>query len=146
MDLPDFDLSVFLPYMLAVASQRVSRGLALRYAREFGLSIPEWRVLAHLTKDEALSVKDITARVDMDKSKVSRAATRLTGAGLLSKVADKGDGRLVALTLTDAGRALMARLIPLALGYEAEVLAALGPEVDAFARGLAVLGGEDEVR
>jgi DNA-binding MarR family transcriptional regulator len=93
-----------------------------------------------------LSVKDVTARVDMDKSRVSRAATRLTGAGLLSKVADKGDGRLVALTLTDQGRALMARLIPLALAYEAEVLGMLGVERDAFARGLAVLGGAGEER
>jgi DNA-binding MarR family transcriptional regulator len=122
-----FDLTRFLPYRLAVASARVSRGLARRYAA-FGLTIPEWRVLAHLAGGEVLSVRDITVRVDMEKSKVSRAASRLVAAGYLAKTADPGDGRLVALSLTDQGRALMGRLVPLALAYEAEVLAALGDQ------------------
>ncbi len=69
-----FDLSAFLPYQLAVASARVSKGFAERYRAEFGLSIPEWRVLAHLAGGDAVSVREIHARVDMDKSKVSRAA------------------------------------------------------------------------
>ena len=37
----------------------------------------EWRVIANLTQKEAVSVRDIFERVDMDKSKVSRAASRL---------------------------------------------------------------------
>ena len=126
MDLPAFDLSDFLPYQLAVASARVSRALALRYQAAFGLTIPEWRVLAHMAKGEVLSVKDITDRVDMDKSKVSRAASRLEGAGLVAKTAHPADGRLIALTLTDHGRAVMADLIPMARAFESEVLADLG--------------------
>jgi len=131
MTQPLFDLSGFLPYRLAVAGARVSRGLARRYAAEFGLSVPEWRVLAHLAAlpdGAALSVKDITARADMEKSKVSRAASRLQATGLLAKAGHAGDGRLVALALTAPGRAMMARLIPLALAYEAELLESLGAD------------------
>jgi DNA-binding MarR family transcriptional regulator len=135
----DFDLDRFLPYRLAVAASRVSRGLAQRYAA-LGLTIPEWRVLAHLARGEALSVKDITARVDMEKSKVSRAATRLVEAGYLSKAADPGDGRLVALRLTDQGQALMSRLVPLALDYEVRVKARLGDEAEVLMQALARLG------
>ena len=142
MDLPEFDLSAFLPYRLAVASSRISRALARRYEAEFGLTIPEWRVLAHLSRGEALSVKDITARVDMDKSKVSRAATRLEGAGLVAKAPHGRDGRLVALTLTPAGGQIMARLIPLARAFEAEVLADLGPAAAGLLAALDVLGSE----
>ena len=73
----NFDLSAFLPYQLAVVASRVSKGFAERYRAEFGLTIPEWRVLAHMAQFDAVSVREIQARVDMDKSKVSRAAARL---------------------------------------------------------------------
>ncbi len=68
----------------------------------------------------------------MDKSKVSRAASRLEAAGYISKTGHPDDGRLVALTLTDKGRAMIEELAPLAHAFEAAVLAKLGDEADAF--------------
>ncbi|MGQ0567150.1 MAG: MarR family winged helix-turn-helix transcriptional regulator [Gemmobacter sp.] len=133
---PSFDLSAFLPYQLATAAARVSRGFAARYRREFGLSIPEWRVLAHLAQSGAVSVREIQARVDMDKSKVSRAAARLESAGLVAKRANATDRRLLDMTLTDAGRDLMGRILPLADAYQAEVMAALGEDAGPFRRAL----------
>ena len=127
-----FDLSAFLPYQLAVASARVSRGFADRYHAEFGLSIPEWRVLAHLAQSDAVSVREIHARVDMDKSKVSRAAARLEAQGLIEKRAHPEDRRLLDMRLTDKGRALMERIVPIADAYQAEVLARLGLDGPAF--------------
>jgi DNA-binding MarR family transcriptional regulator len=131
-----FDLDDFLPYQLAVASARVSRALARRYEDDFGLTIPEWRVLAHLAKGDPLSVKDLSARTDMDKSKASRAASHLEAKGLVAKGPHGADGRLIALTLTDQGRATMARLIPMAKGFEDEVLTSLGPMADPLKQAL----------
>jgi DNA-binding MarR family transcriptional regulator len=135
----DFDLSDFLPYQLAVAAQRVSKGFAERYRAEFGLTIPEWRVLAHLAQAGMVSVREIQARVDMDKSKVSRAAARLEAAGLVEKSAHEGDRRLLDMRLTPAGLALFARIVPIAKAYEAEVAAGLGPLSHDFRAGLARL-------
>ena len=59
-----FDLDQFLPYRLAVAAAQVSRRFARRYAAEAGLTIPEWRVLAHLDGCGPVSVREITARVN----------------------------------------------------------------------------------
>jgi DNA-binding MarR family transcriptional regulator len=123
----DFALSEFLPYRLAVAATRVSRAFSARYRREFGLTIPEWRVLAHLAASDAVSIREIHARVGMDKSKVSRAAARLQAAGLLAKTANPGDARLVELRLTPDGVALFEKLIPVALAYQAELVERLGP-------------------
>ncbi|MGR3199175.1 MAG: MarR family transcriptional regulator, partial [Paracoccus sp. (in: a-proteobacteria)] len=72
-----FDLDGFLPYQLSVAATKISRRFAALYRAEAGLTIPEWRVLAHLDRSGRVSVRDITARVHLDKSMVSRAATRL---------------------------------------------------------------------
>lgn len=139
----DFDLEAFLPYQLAVAASRVSRGFAERYRRDFGIGIPEWRVLAHLAQSGAVSVREIHARVDMDKSRVSRAAARLESAGHIAKTPNPGDRRLVELTLTPAGRDLVAQILPAARDYQRDLEARLGPEAPALRRALARLR-EDE--
>ncbi len=136
-----FDLSAFLPYQLAVAAARISKAFAERYRSEFGLSIPEWRVLAHLAQSDAVSVREIHARVDMDKSKVSRAAARLEAAGLIEKRIHPGDRRLIELRLTGPGRDLIARILPIAETYQQEVLAQIGPDAPALRRALQTLMG-----
>lgn len=127
-----FQLSAFLPYQLAVAAGRVSKAFSERYRAEFGLSIPEWRVLAHLAGGDAVSVREIHARVDMDKSKVSRAAARLEQAGLIEKRDHAGDKRLLDMRLTAKGQELMARIVPIADAYQEELLARLGEEAAPF--------------
>ncbi|KAF0174770.1 MAG: MarR family transcriptional regulator [Rhodobacteraceae bacterium] len=131
-----FDLSAFLPYQLAVASSRISKGFADRYRAEFGLTIPEWRVLAHLAQSDQVSVREIHARVDMDKSKVSRAAARLEVQGLIEKRENAEDRRLLDMRLTEKGRDLIARIVPIADAYQAQVIAQMGAEAPAFRAGL----------
>lgn len=128
----NFDLSAFLPYQLAVVASRVSKGFAERYRAEFGLTIPEWRVLAHMAQFDAVSVREIQARVDMDKSKVSRAAARLEATGLIEKRGDPKDRRLLDMRLTEKGRDLMARITPIAEAYQAELLAKIGAQAPEF--------------
>lgn len=123
-----FELDQFLPYRLAVAASQTSRRFAALYAAEAGLTIPEWRVLAHLDGSGPVSVRDINARVNLDKSMVSRAAARLEQAGYVSKSADEADQRLVALELTEQGRALMQRLGGIAEAFQAELMGELGAD------------------
>ena len=125
-DAPDFDLNTFLPYRLNAAANRISRAFADRYREEFGISIPEWRVLVHLHHAGDVSVRDIESRVDMEKSKVSRAASRLEAAGYVSKAVNDHDRRLLALRLTDTGRNLVSRVLPIAMQYQDEMLNRLG--------------------
>jgi len=127
-----FELDRFLPYRLTVAAGRVSRRFARLYEAETGLSIPEWRVLAHLAQAGSVSVRDIHARVDMDKSKVSRAAARLEEAGLVQKQEHETDRRLVAMSLTPAGEAVMQRLAAIAAAFQDELEAELGGSAAAF--------------
>ncbi len=135
-----FDLAQFLPYRLSVLATRVSADFAAVYAERFNLSVPEWRVLAHLIQGGDVSVREIHVRVNMDKSKVSRAAQRLELRGLISKAEHPRDKRPVSLSLTDAGQALMAEIEPLALGFEAELLSRLTPsDREALVRAIDVL-------
>ena len=135
-DRPTFDLDRFIPYRLAVAAQKTSEALARQYRDRFGISIPEWRVLVHLAAAGDVSVRDIERRVAMEKSKVSRAASRLETAGYVTKREAESDRRLVSLALTDKGEALMQELLPLAEAYQREIEARLGDALEGLEDGL----------
>ena len=128
--LPPFDLAGFSLYRLTVAAQRLSDAFARQYRDQFGISNPEWRVLVHLSQSDGTSVRDIEARVAMEKSKVSRAAKRLEQAGYISKKINETDRRLLHLHLTSKGQSLMTDLLPLADRFQQEIENHLG---EAFA-------------
>ena len=132
----NFDIADFMPYRLAVAARVFSEEVAAIYREKFGLSIPEWRVLAHLMKEGKASVRDIEARVTMEKSKVSRAADRLKDRGLLTKRADTMDRRLVHIELTTDGEALMAELIPMVIAMQRDFESRLGEDFAGLDRAL----------
>ena len=128
MTLDDFDLSTFLPYQLAVLSERVSRRLSVEYTQTHGLSIAEWRVLVHLLRAGSVSVRDIHNRVNLEKPRVSRAVSRLESEGLVEKSAGKQDGRLVSISLTASGHAALAEIIPVARTIEDQLKGSVSAE------------------
>lgn len=127
-----FKLDQFLPYQLAVLSTRASAEFAKRYREAYGISVSEWRVVAHLSQADSVSVREIHSRVDMDKPKVSRAASRLEAAGYVTKTINPDDRRLVELSLTRKGRRMIDEISPIADAYEAELVALLGQDHDSF--------------
>lgn len=141
--LPDFDLDRFLPYRLTIAAERLSAGLARRYRRDFGLSVAEWRVLVHLLHSGAVSVRDIGRHVNLEKSKASRAASRLEADGLIRKDINATDRRLLVLTLTDEGHALMAQLLPLAIAYQQKLERLIGARLDPLNEAIDIILRED---
>ena len=128
----DFALEAFLPYRLSVVTNRASRLFARRYADKFGLSIPEWRVLAVVGRFGGLSATEVVERTGMDKVKVSRAVRGQLDRALLAREADAEDRRVQRLAMTQDGRRLHAAIVPQARALEAELLAAL-PEPDRVA-------------
>jgi DNA-binding MarR family transcriptional regulator len=122
------DLEHFLPYRLSVLSNLVSGAIADAYQRRFALSIPEWRVLAVLARHPGLSAAEVAERTRMDAVAVSRAVARLLAAGRLRRTQSPDDRRRSVLTVSAAGAAVYREVAPLALGYERQLLAALGPD------------------
>nr|WP_282568968.1 MarR family transcriptional regulator [Aliiroseovarius sp. S2029] len=113
---------------MAVLSSRVSDGFSRHYRNAYGISVSEWRVVAHLSQADSVSVREIHQRVDMDKPKVSRAASRLEAAGYVTKTVNPQDRRLVELSLTPKGREMIEALTPIAHRYEEHLSQLLGAE------------------
>lgn len=120
-------LELFVPYRLSVLTNIVSQSIADTYEREFGLTIPQWRVIAVLARYPDLSQIEVAERTAMDKVAVSRAVQGLLAARRLVRSYDAGDRRRSRLRLSSAGKSVYTRVAPLALSYEKKLLDALSP-------------------
>jgi DNA-binding MarR family transcriptional regulator len=112
----------FVPYRMAVLARGVSNSLARRYQRDLGISIPEWRLIAHLAEVGTCSSGEICARTAMDKAKVNRAVLRLVAAGLVLAGTSSKDRRVNVLKLTARGQKVYERVVPMALDHESSLL------------------------
>lgn len=122
---PQLELESFLPYQLSVLSNIVSGKIARSYEKQFGLSIPEWRVMAVLGRFSGLTAADVTERTAMDKVQVSRAVARLQAAGRIEQQTVDGDRRARHLFLTLKGLEDYNAIVPLARDYERRLAGSL---------------------
>ncbi len=126
-------LDRFLPYRLSIASNLVSDRIASAYQALFGLTIPEWRLIAVVAEAGPITPAALGDRTRMDKVTVSRAAAALVQRHLLARTPNAQDRRSHLLDLTDAGHHLYGRVAPEALKLERQLLAAFSvEEVAAF--------------
>jgi DNA-binding MarR family transcriptional regulator len=119
------DLDRFMPYRLSVLTNRMSSAIARHYSDRFGLTIPQWRVIAVLGQTPGLSAREVALRTAMDKVQVSRAVSSLLSAKRLTRTAHANDGRVAHLALSPKGRAIYDQVVPLALSLEERFLSVL---------------------
>jgi DNA-binding MarR family transcriptional regulator len=118
-------LEEFPPYRLNVLASIVSQGFARLYSERFGISIPQWRVVAVLGQHGGLTSKEIGRRTHMHKTMVSRAVADLERQGLVARRLNRADKREAFLSLTDTGRRTYGEIVPLARDYAARLTADL---------------------
>lgn len=119
------DLERFLPYRLSVLTNLVSGAIASVYEERFGLTIPEWRVIAVLARFPGLSAAEVAANTRMDAVAVSRAVTRLLRDGRIRRSIAADDRRRSVLRLSAAGESVYREIAPIALRYEHSLLEGL---------------------
>ena len=101
-----------LSYRLHRVANLLSRGAEMRYRREFGVSLWEWRTIALLGgAHEAQSLNDLARAANVDKAQMSRVVSGLTRRRLVSRETDANDARGIRLSLTRAGGRLYRQLI-----------------------------------
>jgi DNA-binding MarR family transcriptional regulator len=122
---PRLHLADFLPYRLNVVTQAISHGLAQHYADIYGISIPEWRIIATAGEFGEMTARDIASHSRMSKVMTSRAATSLLKRRLLARRINRDDRRESFLRLSEQGEAIYAALVPKALAYQVRLMEGL---------------------
>ena len=121
-------LEDFLPYRLAVLSHTVSTTIAKVYEKKFGVSIPEWRVIAILGRFPGLSAVEVADRTMLDKVAVSRAVTKLIKNRRVDRQFADADRRRSILNLSEEGQKVHNEIAPLALAFEQDLLQGISTE------------------
>jgi DNA-binding MarR family transcriptional regulator len=106
------EIKDLISYQLHTVANLLSRGAELRYRREFGVSLWEWRTIALLgASDDPQSLGHLARAAGIDKSQMSRVVSGLAKRKLVMRDANDADGRGVHLRLSRTGRKLYGGLI-----------------------------------
>ncbi len=118
----------FLTFQLIRLANAAKANVTRKYLADFGLSVPEWRLLAMTVRFEPVRFSELVANSSIDKGQASRTLQVLTRRGLIAARAAggaarrTGDGAPVILTVTAKGRKLYSTLLPVAQRNQARLL------------------------
>lgn len=122
---PKATIQELLPYRLSRVANAMTRSAAVRYRRDFDVSIGEWRTIALLGSDAPLTLNRLARLAALDKAQMSRVVTKLVERGLVLR--EFGPGRTSVLTLTRKGKSLYTGLIQVANERNDAFLVCLSP-------------------
>ena len=125
------------------AGRVLQETLSARLESEMDISLDEFEVLSGLdaAAEGRLRMKDIGAQLLVSKAGVTRLVDRLEAQGFAERAPCPSDRRVIWARITPAGRAVLARAVPMADAVMAELVGArLAPdEVTSTQAALALL-------
>jgi DNA-binding MarR family transcriptional regulator len=124
----NFHLEDFIPYRLAVLAKAVSTAFSKAYAERFGITIPQWRVMAAIGREPNCTATSIVEHAAMDKVQVSRAVSGLIDLHLVERRADEEDRRNSFLSFTRQGRAIYDQIVPAGWDFEERLMSIMSAE------------------
>ena len=119
---PILVLERFLPYRLSILSNRISGIISKTYKNKFALSVNEWRIMAMLGEYPGSSADEVSAKIQSEKSIVSRALKNLLSRRLVDRVVEPQDRRRHNLTLSVTGIDIYNQIVPVSYDYEQKLL------------------------
>lgn len=115
--------------LLSTRLLRLSNTLALyssrRYRQQFGVTLPEWRVMSIVASRDGMTARDISRVLATDKAWVGLSVKRLARRGYLTRSSDEQDTRRVLLSLTKQGKQMHDAIMSVARQRQRRLRAAL---------------------
>ena len=126
----------FPTFMVMRLSTLTKATLSRRYLDPFGVSLPEWRLLALVARYGSLLFSEITTGSSMDKGQVSRTLKSIHAKGLVALDSIPSDDRprtssispRLQVSISPRGKALFDRILPASRAWQARLLDTLTPE------------------
>jgi len=106
-----FDLEQHVFFWLTQAIGSRDRRLT-QELRDFGLRVPEWRVLATLCARRRCSMSELADLATIDRTTLTRTVDRMERARWVTRLGDATDLRVTRLAPTASGERLFARVWP----------------------------------
>lgn len=115
-----------LTHGLMRAARSVARGFEAE-AASLGVTAPQFTVLARLAFMGPMTVSQIAAKVDADRTTMTRNLAVMAHKGWIAE-ASAEDRRERVWQLTDAGRTVLTQVMPVWQAWQARLVGRLGPQ------------------
>jgi DNA-binding MarR family transcriptional regulator len=120
----------FLTFQLIRLANAAKSNVTRRYLADFGLSVPEWRLLAMTIRFQPVRFSELVANSSMDKGQASRTLHGMIKRGYIATKSQAAGRRKagdtaavpVILTVTSKGRKLYKAVLPVAQRNQARLL------------------------
>jgi DNA-binding MarR family transcriptional regulator len=122
-----FKLQDSVGYLVNRVASRMKWALETELAA-YGLTAPQWAVLATLAERVDLTATEIRQSVPIDKPTLSGVLQRLHTKKLIARQPDPADGRATRLRLTPKAQELMAELPSFAMAVNKRALKGMSAE------------------
>lgn len=109
---------------LCLHTQRAARALARRFdlaLKPVGITSGQFSMLMALNRPTPANLGSVAALLAMDRTTLTANLKPLERRGLIETAPDTADRRVRLLTLTDAGRTLLAEAVPIWTGLHATI-------------------------
>jgi DNA-binding MarR family transcriptional regulator len=126
-DAPAFDLETSPGYLVGMVSRRMTRELN-QQLQPFGVTAPQFVVLAVLWQHDGLAQNVIADLIGSDRPTLTAMLKLMTAQGLVRRGRDAADNRYQRVYLTPAGQRLQATLPALAAKVNEAAMADLSTE------------------
>lgn len=125
----DLTVDNFITTLMSQTVNALRRVTTLPYARRFGLTVSEWRILALMAHARSIPFAELVVQSTSDKALVSRTLRLLEQRGLVSIEAEgPAPRKRLTCNITPAGEALQAQVIPVARKAQASMIRLMTPE------------------
>lgn len=121
-----YKLTDSFPYLLNRVGVRMGDLFSRRIA-SYGITLPMYRVMAALWETPGQRLNDLAQMTTVELSTLSRLVGTMEKMKLVSRSRLENNARTVAITLTDAGRAMAEELMPIAQHFEQVAVSKLSP-------------------
>lgn len=119
----------FLTTRLSRVIQAMRRAATQSYAQEFGLTVPQWRLLSVLAQAGSMAFAELVVQATTDKALVSRTLRQLEQRGLVELQSEGPTPRKRLLCrITPDGQALHAQVMPVARRAQAGLIGLMTPQ------------------
>ncbi len=119
----------FLTTVMSQVVNALRRSVTLPYVQQFGLTVPEWRLLSLLAHAKSLPFAELVIQSTSDKALVSRTLRQMEKRGFVHlQFVGNTPRKKLTCGITAAGGALHEKVIPLARRSQAEAIHVMTPE------------------
>ncbi len=124
-----------LGYVINKAALMLKNELGRRF-KPYDITVEQWRLLNRLWERDGLTQKELAEQIFKDQPNTTRILDKLQKKGIIRREASPDDRRAFIVNLTDEGRILRERLLPIASKTGEDVFMGVSGEEQRLLKGL----------